>query len=246
MLHLHQKGQRFIGLVAGDGPELPWLRHFVTANGLDEQIILFGSIANERVRQLMAAADVFFLPSLWEGIALTLYEAMASGLPVVGADVGGQRELVTQECGILLARGSEEEEAKKYAELLATLLNDPALRVEMGKAGRERVCTYFRLEDMGETVSVLLEEAMRLHAAAPRPVPSTEFAQDSVNHAIEYTRLLQGSLRDHESRDRLGGHIYQALSVLAPIHDWALRRGWSWVSPLREKARDWLLRPSQG
>jgi glycosyltransferase involved in cell wall biosynthesis len=241
MLQLHQKGDRFVALVAGDGPDLPWLRRFVTANGLDEQVVLLGSITNERVRQLMAAADIFFLPSLWEGIALTLYEAMSSGLPVVGADVGGQRELVTTECGILLPRRSEEEEAREYAEVLAKLLADPGLRVEMGKAGRERVCSDFRLEDMGEKMNSFLEEAMRSHAADPRPAPSLEFVRDSVNHAIEYTHILQGPSPHLEEQDHLGSHIYQALRFFGPVHDWAVRRGWNWVSPVREKARRWLL-----
>jgi glycosyltransferase involved in cell wall biosynthesis len=52
----------------------------------------------------MAATDIFFLPSQWEGIALTLFEAMAMQLVPVAADVGGQRELVTPDCGFLISQ----------------------------------------------------------------------------------------------------------------------------------------------
>ncbi len=64
-----------------------------------------GALPNPRLRDLMAAADILFLPSAWEGIAQSIYEAMAAGLVVVGADVGGQRELVTPDCGYLLSPG---------------------------------------------------------------------------------------------------------------------------------------------
>ncbi|MGH8010772.1 MAG: glycosyltransferase family 4 protein, partial [Candidatus Binatia bacterium] len=104
-----------VALVAGDGPELEWLRSFVHKHSLSDRVRLLGAVPNARIRELMMAADVFFLPSEWEGIALSIYEAMACGLPVVGADVGGQRELVTPECGILITRSDEKTEMRHYA-----------------------------------------------------------------------------------------------------------------------------------
>ena len=66
---------------------------------------MLGGVPNEKMRDLLAAADIFFLPSRWEGIALAIYEAMSMGVAVVGAIVGGQAELVTPECGVLIPRG---------------------------------------------------------------------------------------------------------------------------------------------
>ena len=91
-------------------------------------------------RDLLAAADMFFLPSEWEGIALSVYEALACGVPVVGADVGGQRELVTLECGVLIDRGTEEDEARQYATVLARLLDEPRSN---GKAWANRGASVF-------------------------------------------------------------------------------------------------------
>src|SRR6185369_11345918 len=63
-------------------------------------------------------------------------EAMACGVPVVGADVGGQRELVTPDCGVLVERGSEREEAARYARALAELLAEArrGVRIVPGEA----------------------------------------------------------------------------------------------------------------
>lgn len=131
--HLVERGLDFHAAVAGDGPDRPWLEQYVSQHGLQERVTLLGDVPSDRVRQWMAASDIFFLPSLWEGIALTIYEAMACGLAVIGADVGGQRELVTPECGLLLPKATEEEEIARYADGLAQLIADRARRATMGQ-----------------------------------------------------------------------------------------------------------------
>ncbi|MCS7291970.1 MAG: glycosyltransferase [Gloeomargarita sp. SKYBB_i_bin120] len=90
----------FSGLVAGDGPFFSTLLSFFRRYRMSE-IRMLGSVSNERMKDLLAISDIFFLPSLQEGISLAIYEAMAMGVTPVGADVGGQRELVTADCGIL-------------------------------------------------------------------------------------------------------------------------------------------------
>jgi glycosyltransferase involved in cell wall biosynthesis len=161
----------FVVLVAGDGPELEWLRSFVEGQKLGDRVRLLGAVPNKRIRELLTATDLFFLPSEWEGIALAIYEAMACGVPIVGADVGGQGELVTPECGVLVTRSDEESEAARYAQVLTELLGNAQRRLAMGRAGRARVQAFFRLEQMGERMVTLLQEARQLHQAQPRPVP---------------------------------------------------------------------------
>ena len=149
----------FIAIVAGDGPDLRWLRSFIKKHKLNDYMRLLGAVSNERIKQLMIAADIFFLPSRWEGIALAIYEAMACGLPIVGADVGGQRELVTAECGILIAPSNEKTESQQYAEILAELLKNPQRQKQIGQNGRKRVSTKFQLEKMGTRMEALFKQA---------------------------------------------------------------------------------------
>lgn len=181
----------FVALVAGDGEDRPALERYLTQHRLEGRVRMLGEVSPEAIRGLMAAADVFFLPSRWEGIALTIYEAMATGLAVVGADVGGQRELVTPECGILVPRGDASQEIAGYVEQLRRVLTDPALRARMGRAARDRICTHFRLQAMGDRMVELLEKARCLRAESPRPAISRGYGYETAVQAIEYVRITE-------------------------------------------------------
>ncbi len=119
----------------------------------------------------MAAADVLFVPSRSEGISLALYEAMASGTPVVGARVGGQAELVTEDCGVLVERSTPAEEAVLYADAIEPLLRDPERRAAMGAAARARVETTFPLERLGLRLDELLGRASSFTEPILSPSP---------------------------------------------------------------------------
>ena len=153
LLELRDRNLPFLCLVAGDGEQGPWLRQFVAGNGLN-QVRLLGARSSEEVRELLAISDIFFLPSLHEGISLAAYEAMAMEAAVVGADVGGQKEVLTPECSILVAPG--EHQVARYASALAALLEDRPRREAMASAARKRVATEFRLDDMGQRMAEVL------------------------------------------------------------------------------------------
>lgn len=176
-----------ICVVAGDGEDLPALRQFVVEHGLDRRVRFVGTVTPERMRELQAAADVFFLPSAYEGLSLALYEAMAMGTVPVAADVGGQRELVTPDCGILVPRGDDE--VDRYVAALRTLFEAPALRLTMAAAGRARVEKHFPLDRMGDRMVELLEQATTLARSAPRPAVAPGLGLECATLAIEYRRL---------------------------------------------------------
>lgn len=192
MRNLVRAKQRFVCLVLGDGEDLPWLRRYVHRHKLGGQVWLLGPLSNQAVRDYLASGDIFFLPSLMEGIALTIYEAMAMKLAVVGADVGGQSELVTPECGVLVQRGSFEEEVARYTAVLRMLLDDPQTLQHMGEAGRARVEALFRLSEMGDKmIYELLERAPALHATRPKPIPGVHLALEHLQVVLEEQRLSQ-------------------------------------------------------
>lgn len=87
------------------------------------------------MRALFAAHDALIVPSLSEGSPLTVIEALAAGLPVVAADVGGVRDLVRDEREALLFRFLG---AGEGARLLVRVLGEPALAARLATAGRER------------------------------------------------------------------------------------------------------------
>lgn len=152
---LDQRGISYACLIAGEGEQEPKLREFIARNE-SPGVRLLGLQSNEHIKELLAISDIFFLPSKHEGIALSIYEAMSMGVVPVSADVGGQRELVTSESGVLIPRGPDE--AERYADALASLLNDAELRRRMAGAARKRVVESFRLEQMGDAMAALLRE----------------------------------------------------------------------------------------
>ncbi|MCH8270694.1 MAG: glycosyltransferase, partial [Planctomycetes bacterium] len=139
LLRVAQSGKQFTAIIAGDGPDSPWLRSFVDEHKLASQVKLLGEVSSDRVRDLMSAADIYFLPSSWEGIALSFYEAMSMELAVVGAIVGGQLELVTPDCGILLPKADEDTEITAYADAIGSLMAEPARIKALGRTARDRI-----------------------------------------------------------------------------------------------------------
>lgn len=190
---LAQHDLEFLCLVAGDGELRGFLEVFIRQHRLERYIRLLGAVSNQRIRELLAAADIFFLPSQWEGIALTLFEAMAMQVVPVAADVGGQRELVTPECGFLIPHG--ENESQEYVAVLKQLIESPELRASMGQAGRRRIIEHFTLDQMTKRMVDLLNLAQELSKSSPRPFVGRGLGLECATQAIEYTRLER--LADH-------------------------------------------------
>jgi glycosyltransferase involved in cell wall biosynthesis len=135
-------------LVVGQEMEagyLDELRTMVRAAGLAERVRFLG--LRDDVPALMAAADVFAMPSRWEPFGLVYAEAMAMALPVVALDNGGTVEVVDDGVTGLL---SAPDDAPALAANLRTLLSDPARRTEFGRRGRERVEQRFTTRRMAD------------------------------------------------------------------------------------------------
>jgi glycosyltransferase involved in cell wall biosynthesis len=102
--------------------------------GLEEQVIFTGFRSD--IPELMAAFDVFAMPSWDEPFGMVFLEAMAMQRPVVAWDSGGAPEVIKNgETGYVVER----EDVPAFAEVLLRLLRDPDLRRRMGAAGRRRV-----------------------------------------------------------------------------------------------------------
>lgn len=180
-------------LVVGDGPDMGWMRRFVQRHRLERRVRLLGSAPSARVREMMAAADILLLPSEHEGIAFVLFEAMAMGLAPVAADVGGQRELVTPDCGVLVSLAGDQ--VAQYVEALQRLIADPQQRAAMGRAARARVVELFDQQQMIDRMLDLFEQAATLARDAPRPPVDRGLGLATASLAIEYFQFREALLR---------------------------------------------------
>jgi hypothetical protein len=109
------------------------------------------------------------------------------GVVPVAADVGGQRELVTPECGVLVPHGDDELQA--YVNAIKRLIEDSALRRRMAEAGRERVLNHFTHEQMLDRMQALLDLAEQHTRTTPRPSVSKGVGLASAALAMEFYQL---------------------------------------------------------
>ena len=108
-----------------------------------ESILVTGRVDEATLGQAYASADVFALPSRYEGYGIVFAEALASGLPIVACDVGPVPELVGTEAGVLV----RPDDATALSAALDLLLGDPDLRARMSQAAVHRASSLPRWED---------------------------------------------------------------------------------------------------
>ncbi len=118
------------------------IQRFAAKSGVAEKILFLGQRGD--VPKLLKIFDLFCLPSLYEGMPLTVLEAMASGIPVIGSDVLGINEVIKNNVNGLLFPINDEE---RLAELIKTLLVDDDLRNRLGESGKSFVEQNYCLDE---------------------------------------------------------------------------------------------------
>lgn len=136
--------------IAGDGPERGSLEAQAEHLGLSERVRFLGR--REDVPDLLAACEIFVLPSRREGLGVAALEAMAARKPVVASRVGGLAEAVVEETTGLLV---PPEDPGALARAVDRLAADPQLRIRMGEAGHARVSEGFLASQMVEAYDEL-------------------------------------------------------------------------------------------
>lgn len=155
--------------LVGDGPQMHSLKARAKARGIARRVRFHGALADPYPR--FARAELFVIPSHVEGCPMSVCEAMAHGLPVVGfaACTGINLQVAHGETG-LLAEGADQ--AAALAAALRPLMADADLRRRMGQAGRARHDDLFSNPVVFDAWEALFLEAA--HAAAPCADPSQE------------------------------------------------------------------------
>jgi glycosyltransferase involved in cell wall biosynthesis len=126
------------------------LRRLIAEWGLDGQVVLTGQRSD--VREVLAAADIFTLPSVGDPCALAHIEAMAMGKPIVTVASGGAPELVEHgKAGLV----GPVDDVEQLAANLIALIDDPARRREFGEYGRRRVLEYLNARRMADEVEAV-------------------------------------------------------------------------------------------
>jgi glycosyltransferase involved in cell wall biosynthesis len=142
-------------LIVGDGPEMAHLKSLAKELGMAERVMFTGH--RDDVYDLMAAMDVFVLPSLSEGIPMVLLEAMALGTPIVASRVGGVPEIVEHEAtGLLLPPG----DPTALSDSCLRVISDQNLADALRTRAREKVVREHSAALMAQQVFALYQELL--------------------------------------------------------------------------------------
>jgi colanic acid/amylovoran biosynthesis glycosyltransferase len=150
--------------IIGEGPLEDELRAQIDQLNLQDRIALSGAKPQREVRQRLAAASVFVLPSVvdaesgMDNLPTVIMEAMATGLPVISTDIGGIPEMVVQnETGFLVQPG----DAAALAGAIEKLIDDRLLAQRLGEAGYQRAQRLFSIEKNVHELCALVDNATR-------------------------------------------------------------------------------------
>ena len=140
---LKDKGVKFLWQIVGDGPQKEEIQYYIHSLGLKDVVELLGKKNRDEILALYNSADVFFLPSVYEGIANVCLEAMAMELPVVATKSGGMEEVIVHDVDGLLV---ELYDPTDMANELFRISRDQAKRQLMGQKARQKVLDQFTIE----------------------------------------------------------------------------------------------------
>src|SRR4051794_59293 len=177
---LRDTGVDFRVHVVGEGDLEPQVREGVDAAGLGDRVLFHGSRAD--MPSWVAACDAVLLTSVFEGVPVVVYEAMAMALPLVSPRLAPIAEVVDDECATLVEPGSP---GTAYAEALAELARDPELREAKGSKARQRVRKQFTLERTARAHE-------KLYEALTRPLPAVDRRPSTVDRIHLRSRPSRG------------------------------------------------------
>jgi glycosyltransferase involved in cell wall biosynthesis len=128
--------------IAGEGPLRSFLEQQIAQAELAGQVTLLGSVPRDRLMLLYEGADLFLFPSLHDSSGNVILESLSCGLPVVCLDLGGPKNYVNPDCGVVIATKNcdEEELGGAIASALKELVRDPERLQRMRAAAIEHAC----------------------------------------------------------------------------------------------------------
>ena len=136
------------------------VRAFVDQHGLQFRVNLHGVMTGEAKKKLFGQAQVFLVPTHWDAFPVSVLEAMAAGLPIVGTQVGGLPIMLENGRGAFLVEVGNTSQMTEY---LTRLKKNADLRYEMGKANRERFYAFYHRDKVGQNALDLYLQLAQRH-----------------------------------------------------------------------------------
>ncbi len=153
----------FVFLIAGDGNLLSKLKRKIKNEKLEDCVKFIGKV--EQTEEFYSACDITLNCSIKEGVALTSYESLSMGVPVISSDVGGQKELINEDVGVvvpclqkeedILEFEYEDDEIQNYVDAINKIIKN----LDKYKQNcRKRILEGFTISHMVKNMSQILED----------------------------------------------------------------------------------------
>jgi glycosyltransferase involved in cell wall biosynthesis len=142
-------------IIVGDGPLRRALEKKGAKLGVADQIEWVGSVTDPL--EYYKKFGAFILPSLWEGLPLTMLEAMASGLPLISTDTSGALDVIEDEVDGLIVRRLK---SRELAAAILRLMQDKKLAIKLAAAGRKKVFKEYGLDKFLEATGKTYKEIL--------------------------------------------------------------------------------------
>ena len=144
----------------GDGPEINSISKYIKDNQLEEHIIIRGLVSNNVIKKKLEEASVLLHPSFRDGGSWSIMEAMSYGLPMVCLDTSGPRDMVTQDCGVLIEVSSPERVTKDIGKSLFELSNDSELFTKLSRNAQRRVLSKYSWSKRSEEIEEIYRKVL--------------------------------------------------------------------------------------
>lgn len=219
-------------VVVGDGPQYKALSDAVTNRGLEDTVYFAG--AQNEVRPYYKDAKVTLICSTKEGLALTAYESCSMGVPVVSADVGGQKDLIDDEVGRLIpfrqdekedfdSRTFPKEELDDYVKAIVEILSDNEEWERLSTNCRKRIESNFTIQKMTDFFNEELASICKDPVLTEKRIKTSEalqllggIAEDMYNADL----IIENGNKTPEFKPfRTGGHNSEDIDYIYHVLD---------------------------
>jgi len=156
--------KNFILDIYGSGTTdyLNHMNRIILEEGLEEVVTLRGTVPYEELPNVYKAHDILVFPSIWnEPFPLVPLEAMLTGLPVVASTAGGTQEAIQDnQTGLVVEKGN----AEALAKAIGKLVENPGVRLELGKNAAQRARQEYGIKRMVDQIEVIYEDVIEKSA----------------------------------------------------------------------------------
>lgn len=169
--------------IIGGGPERKNLELLTTDYQLQTNIKFFGEVPHEKIHEYLHKADIFVRPSRSEGMGISFVEALAAGLPIIGTNVGGIKDIIQDgKTGIFVKVDDPQDLAKK----IVGLLRDEKLSNSIAMGGRKMAEERFSWEGIASSYGHLFSAFTPL----PKVLVTTGLFPPEVGGPATYSKIL--------------------------------------------------------